>query len=81
MSIRRSGATVILTYYAKQVGPTPSDPRTRSFKFPFANLRYTGETMNEVYRVGEMWGDFPDVRIFGSGWGFTVKHPLKMGFS
>ena len=24
-------------------------------------------------------GDFPDVRIFGFGWGFTVKHPLKMG--
>lgn len=21
-----------------------------------------------VYRVGEMWGIFPDVQIFGSGW-------------
>lgn len=72
MSIRRSGATVILTYYAKQVGPTPSELRVGVVQVSLRKFALWGETMNEFTGWGKC-GDFPDVRIFGSGWGFTVN--------
>ena len=82
MSIRRSGATVILTYYAKQVGPTPSEPRVVwSFKFPSRFFALYGETMNEfIYRVEERWGFSRFIGFSELGWGFTLNHPLKVGF-